>query len=142
MNSLKFQAILNLVQKFSKEQKEILALALCGSWARGNPHDRSDIDFIFIVKDKFGFKRNDWLKQIDLSQIDETILHFKDMEYGQVWSRHVFLKSQIEIEFSFANINWANVPDIHEGTEKVVRDGFKILYDPKLILHNLVKPLK
>jgi len=137
MNRKKLHEILDLTLEFAKCNNHVLAVGLCGSWARGTAGPDSDIDLSIVVENKFRFKETDWLEDIDFIKINDGIDYFKDAVYGQVWSRHVFLKSKIEIEFSFADKTWADVENLDEGTRKVVSDGFKIIYDPYLILNDL-----
>jgi len=131
--------ILDIVVDFAKSEKQILAIGLCGSWARGSAKPDSDIDIIAITEDKMYFKNSEWLDDLEFDKISERIVSFKDCVYGQVWSRHVFLDGGSEIELSFADKTWANIENLDEGTAKVVSDGFKILYDPYLLLDKLAK---
>ncbi len=142
MDQQKLQDILGLTIAFAASNNEVLAVGLCGSWARGTPNPDSDVDLTILVEDKLSFKKTDWLEELDFNQIDENIESFKDKSYGLVWSRHVFLQSNTEIEFSFADRSWADIENLDEGTRKVVSDGYKILYDPKLILKKLVEKVR
>ena len=127
---------------FAESNERIIAVGLCGSYARGNAKADSDIDLSILVNDKLKFKSSIWIETFDFDKINERLDFFEDKEYGRVWSRHVFLKSKIEIEFSFANISWADTENLDEGTRKVVSDGFKIIYDPQFILNKLVEKVK
>jgi len=138
----KLDKILNLTLEFAEGNSEILALGLCGSWARGTAKMDSDIDLSILVKDKLRFKNTDWTEDLEFEKINESIEYFKDKVYGEVWSRHVFLNSNTEIEFAFADRSWADTENLDEGTRKVVSDGFKILYDPEQILNKLVEKVK
>jgi len=138
MNSEKLEDILNLLARFAEADPEILAMALCGSWARGTARDDSDIDLSIIVKDKIRFKDIKWLKTIGFEKINDKLEHYIDKTYGRVWSRHVFLKSGTEIEFSFADESWADCENPDTGTVKVVSDGYRIMYDPFNILQRLI----
>ena len=142
MNPDKLDKILDLIQVFAESNERIIAVGLCGSYARGNAKADSDIDLSILVNDKLKFKSTTWIETFDFDKINERLDFFEDKEYGRVWSRHVFLKSKIEIEFSFANISWADTENLDEGTRKVVSDGFKIIYDPQFILNKLVEKVK
>jgi len=82
-----------------------------------------------------------WINELAFDKIGEHIASFEDRTYGEVWSRHIFLDSQAEIELSFADKSWADIENLDRGTTKVVGDGFKILYDPQLVLEHLVKSI-
>lgn len=135
----KLASILKLVTTFAGSNDDILALGLCGSWAAGTAGPDSDIDLSIIVEDPIRFKKKDWMNEIGFEKINTKIDYFKDEVYGRVWSRHIFFEKGIEIEFSFADKNWANIENLDEGTRKVVSDGYKVLYDPYLILKRLVE---
>jgi len=134
--------VLNLVQVFAEINPRIFGVGLCGSYARGNPRADSDIDLLILVNDKLKFKNTNWIEGFEFDKINERLDFYVDREYGSVWSRHVFLKSKIEVEFSFANISWADTKELDDGTLKVVSDGFKIIYDPELILDKLLEKVK
>ena len=139
MEHRKLQEILNSVIDFAKSNNQVLAVGLCGSRARGTARLDSDIDLSILVKDKLRFKTSDWIENFDFGKINEKLAYYKDEIYGSVWSRHVFLESKVEIEFSFADRSWADINKLDDGTRKVVSDGFEILYDPQKILSKLVK---
>lgn len=142
MEFTKLQEISSLIVDFAKTNDQILAVGLCGSRARGTARPDSDIDLSILVKDKLMFKNKEWIENFDFKKIDEKLDYFKDEIYGAVWSRHVFLESNVEIEFSFADQPWADIENLDQGTYKVVSDGFKILYDPSNILKRLVEKVK
>ncbi len=139
MNSDKLKQILDLSKQLAESDENILALGLCGSWARGTPNPDSDIDISIITKDKETFRKSNWIEQIDFEHIGEQMHSYEDKDYGLVWSRHVHLQSKIEIEFSFADSSWANTDMLDKGTAKVVSDGYKIVHDPHRILEKLVE---
>ncbi len=142
MEHRKLDEILTLIAEYAKSNNQILAIGLCGSWARGTARPDSDIDLSIITENKLIFKKTDWIEELDFEKINETIKYFEDRVYGRVWSRHVFLNSKTEIEFSFADKSWADTDNLDEGTRKVVSDGYKIIYDPQLILEKLVKKVR
>ncbi len=138
MEPIEIKNILSLIVRFAESNDNILALGLCGSWANGSAGPDSDIDLILVVRDQDGFRSKDWIDTIEFKEVDDELDHFMDKTYGNVWSRHVILKSGLEIEFSMAKESWANHENQDEGTVRVVKDGFRILYDPYLILGRLV----
>lgn len=132
---------MNLILEFARSNDQILAVGLCGSQARGTAKHDSDIDLSIITANKDYFKKTAWIKEFNFAKIDDSIARFEDKKYGRVWSRHVFLKSGAEIEFSFADRSWADIEPLDIGTKKVVTDGYKVLYDPHQILAELVDQL-
>ena len=142
MDSAKLEEVLKVILDFARSNDQILALGLCGSHARGKARPDSDIDLSILVEDQQLFKKIDWIAQVDFGKINEKIASLRDEVYGVVWSRHVLLTSQTEIEFSFADKSWADTDNLDEGTRKVVNDGYKILYDPHQILAQLVNKVQ
>ena len=142
MEIYKLDDILNLTVEFAQGNADVIAVGLCGSWARGNAKSDSDIDLLILVRNKSKFKKTNWIKDLAFEKINEKVEHFKDKIYGLVWSRHIFLNSKAQIEFSFAESSWANTENLDKGTHKVVSDGFKIIYDPELILNKLVEKVR
>lgn len=138
MNDKTLNELINLIVDFAESRHDILAVGLCGSWARGEAGPDSDIDFSIIVENKLKFKSMDWIEALPFSKIQDSMKSFRDEIYGVTWSRHVFLESGIEIEFGFANKSRTDIDNLDEGTRKVVSDGYKILYDPNSILSVLV----
>ena len=69
MDQEKLDPILELMVEFPQSRNDILALALCGSWAREEAGLESDIDLSIIVKDKLKFKSTEWIEELLFSKI-------------------------------------------------------------------------
>ena len=119
-----------------------IAAALVGSHACGTARAESDIDLMFLTKQPLLFRAStDWLREIDWG--DRQIESWQDKEYGAVWSRHLHLDTGgvgcAEVELSFGQPDWAAIAPLDSGTQRVVRDGCRILYDPEERLTQLVQ---
>ena len=141
-------AILEKVANWAEIRSEILALALVGSYARGEATTDSDIDLMVITHFPEFFRQNhDWMHQINWESINYKILTFNDAQYGAVWSRHIYLTNlsnqfnNIKLEISFGLPAWASINPIDSGTFNVVSRGCKILYDSQGILTNLMSKI-
>ncbi len=141
-------SILEKVANWAEIRSEILALALVGSYARGEAKPDSDIDLMAIASNPEFFRQNhDWMHQINWESINCKILTFNDAEYGAVWSRHIYLTNlsnqfnNIKLEISFGLPTWASINPIDSGTFNVVSRGCKILYDSQGILTNLMSKI-
>lgn len=118
---------------------EILAVGLCGSWARGSQRTDSDFDLSLITGEPNRFRSEEWLGRLDCKSFGEELESYQDANYGPTWSRHVRFSEGSEIEFRFAPLSWADTSPLDPGTRKVVEDGYRIIYDPELILNRLVE---
>ena len=95
---------------------------------------------MFLTEQPLLFRvSTDWLREIDWG--DRHIESWEDKEYGAVWLRHIRLGTGAgctEVELSFGQPGWASITPLDIGTQHVVRDGFRILYDPQKRLTRLV----
>ncbi|MGB3694665.1 MAG: nucleotidyltransferase domain-containing protein [Spirulinaceae cyanobacterium] len=139
----KIEPILAQVTQWASMDVNIIALALVGSYAKGDFRFDSDIDLMFLTPDPLIFKNSQtWIKEIDWQYLDLTIKAWEDINYGVVWSRHIYFTNQTEIEFSFGFLSWASINPLEIGTFRVVNNGCRILYDPKCLLQNLLHEVK
>lgn len=119
------QLIDNLVT-WSRGDPRVLALALCGSFARGEQRPDSDIDVCLLTgKPATLLDDRDWIDGLG----GEARIAGAVEDYKLVQSLRVFYGG-IEVEFGITDIAWAT-PPIDAGTAAVINDGLKILYDPE-----------
>lgn len=139
-NQRQVEQIVQQVAQWAGFNRLILAAALVGSQARGTAHDESDIDLMLLTRQPLLFRRStNWLSEIHWGH--RRIESWKDKDYGAVWSRHVHLNDEIghtEVELSFGHTDWASTNPLDSGTQRVIRDGCHILYDPEERLTQLV----
>ncbi len=76
-------------------------------------------------------RRNDWMRL--LGEYHEV----GDEDWGAVTSRRVHYIDGVEAEFGFTTGVWAGTP-LDEGTARVIKEGFTILYDPSGLLEGAV----
>lgn len=135
--------ILELVRAWTETQPRIRAVALVGSWARGQARANSDLDLMFLTSNPELFLHNaSWHHCLLWQEIGLEISDYYDLTYGVVWSRHLCFNSRQEIEFSFGALNWADTKPIDLGTYRVASSGLKIIYDPDRLLANLMTTMK
>jgi hypothetical protein len=133
-------ALLKIVIRWAESRRDILALALVGSHARGTAHVASDVDLLFIVSDQASFRTDlSWLRDIQWHETGAEVAGWRDETYGVVWSRHVVLSSGPEVEFTFAGPSWASTAPMDPGTKRVVTDGWRVLRDPDGLLSNVAE---
>ncbi len=65
-----------------------------------------------------------------------SVTECKVEDWGRAKSLRVFYRDNLEVEYSFALPDWADIP-VDSGTHGVVGNGMKILFDPHGILLTL-----
>ena len=100
MQLSKLEQILGQIIKWTSNNKNFLALALVGSYAKGDFNAKSDIDLMFLTQNYLSFKENNqWVNEIDWKNIDLSIRSWRDETYGVVWSGHIYFTNTPKIEF-------------------------------------------
>jgi hypothetical protein len=131
-------ALIDAVRVWLECRNDLRALALAGSWARGNPKPSSDLDLIIVASDPEEYQSPDeWLCDIPLATAAFEIDRYATRMYGCVWSCHVFLKPDAQVELTFAAPAWANIDPSDPGTKSVVADAFRIIVDKDGALQRL-----
>jgi uncharacterized protein len=139
MKSVEADAIISAVADWAVVRDDIRAIALVGSWARGNPHQVSDIDLILLSDLANEYRRlRKWLTEIDFMMAGYRQQSSESATYGVVWSRHIHLLPKAEVELTFAKCSWARTGPVDSGTRTVVKDAFRIIFDKDGILAKLV----
>jgi predicted nucleotidyltransferase len=111
----------------------IEGLALAGSRARGTPTEESDVDLIILTSERDQYFRNvDWLSQLG------EVQWFQRETWGVVETIRAIYTGGLEVEYNFAAPSWVEVP-VDAGTRRVVKEGFRILFDPQGKLEELAK---
>jgi hypothetical protein len=112
----------------------IQALALVGSWARGEATMSSDIDMVVLTDDMEAFCASTaWIRSAT-GQHGEIV---RSKAWGPLSERRVELASGLLVEYGFARTSWASTDPLDEGTAAVVTHGFRILYDSAEMLQRL-----
>jgi hypothetical protein len=139
MKTADANAILNAIADWALHREDTRALALVGSWARGDPHRGSDIDLLLISDRADEYRhRQEWIAKIDFESAGYRIASSKDVRYGVVWSRHIVLLPNAKAELTFAPRCWARTDRVDAGTRRVVKDAFHIIFDKDGMLAKLV----
>ena len=121
-------AFLEALILWARSQPDIEGVALVGSHARDVATEGSDVDLVILTSDAGRYLRDrSWVSLF--GEATES----REEDYGRVTSVRSFYESGLEVEYGFTTPDWAEMP-IDEGTLSVVRDGMKILYDPKGII--------
>jgi hypothetical protein len=139
MKPAEANAIVSAVSSWAIKRGDIRAMALVGSWARGNQGQVSDIDLLLLSDCAHEYRYSqEWLTEIDFRGSGYLLNSSESANYGVVWSRHMHLLPPAEVELTFAECCWAQTEPVDGGTRSVVRDAFKIIFDKDKMLSNLV----
>lgn len=127
------QDLIAAVASWAEEVDEILAVALCGSYATGMARPDSDVDLVLICTNRERFLLDpSWARHFGL------VLSVTFESYGLVKSVRVIYENGLEVEFGMTTLDWVTLP-IDEGTAGVMRNGLRVLYDPSGRLAHAVK---
>ena len=114
-------------------QSHIEAVALVGSYANGTASEESDIDLILLVQDPDKLIDDiKWVNQFGVVS-NNQIEH-----YGKVTSIRVWYSNGPEVEFGITYPTWASSP-LDSGTQQVINNGMKVLFERKPILSKHVE---
>jgi hypothetical protein len=130
--------LVDAVRVWLEGRNDLRALAVAGSWARGNPKPSSDLDLIIVASDPEKYQFPDgWLCDVPFAIAGFKIDHYATCMYGIVWSCRVSLQPDAEVELTFAASAWANINPLDPGTKFVVADAFRIIVDKDGALQRL-----
>ena len=139
MKTTDADAILSAVTAWAMKREDIRALALAGSWARGDAREDSDVDLLVLTEQADDYRhRREWLTEIAFAEAGCRVLTSEDASYGLVWSRHVRLLPAADVELTFAPCSWARTDPIDAGTRSIVTDAFRAILDKDRLLAALV----
>lgn len=120
-------------KQWAARQGGLEAVALVGSWARDAARDDSDVDLVMITGDPGVYLADErWLTTF--GEVDQA----EHEDWGLVQSKRVFYKNGLEVEFGVTTPEWAQTEPLDPGTEQVVKDGMKVLYDRSGLLQALL----
>ncbi len=138
MEPAQANSITTVVAHWAIERDDIRAVALLGSWARGNPTPTSDLDLLLLTDLAQCYRSGTWLTEIAFQNVGFRLRSIDGAIYGVVWSAHVHLVPAADVELTFAECTWASVDPVDDGTRAVVKDAFHIVFDRDGILTKLV----
>ena len=138
MEAAEANAITTAVAHWATERDDIRAMALLGSWARGDPRPTSDLDLLLLSDLAPDYRHRTWLTEIAFQNAGFQLHSSDSAIYAIVWSEHVHLLPAADVELTFAKCAWASLHPIDNGTRVVVKDAFQIVIDRDGILAKLV----
>jgi predicted nucleotidyltransferase len=125
---------LEQVAEWASDQKDILAVALVGSHARGEARWDSDIDLVLLAEDPQKYLGDaGWPEQFG------PVLRRQTEYYALVTSVRVWYAGGREVEFGWTSRAWAAEP-LEEGTRRVIQDGMRVIFERGTILSRRSNP--
>lgn len=132
--------LIEIVRAMVDSRADLWALAVCGSWARGDARPDSDLDLVIVADEPAIWRRDqDWIETLAYGEAGCAYRGHRFEHYGAVWSAHVDLYPYAELELTFAALSWADVEPVDPGTRAVVAGGFKVVVDKAGLLSRLAR---
>ncbi len=111
-----------------RARREVRAIGLVGSWARGAPRAGSDVDLVVLVERG---EPAGWLDGLGLEDLGTR-------PWGVVTERRLRAAGGRELDVGFAPPSWASTDPLDPGTARVAGDGLVPLHDPDGLLLELL----
>lgn len=131
-----YDDVVRSVVAWASGQRDIVAVAVVGSWARGEAHMGSDIDLVVVTDDKERYLSDDSWVPLALDEPGKLI---RTRDWGPLTERRVSLRSGLDVEFGFVPPSWASTTPVDPGTARVIGDGCAPLVDREGTLARLVR---
>lgn len=124
-----FAELLRRTSQWAHISTNVRAVAVVGSWARGEQRMDSDVDLVIVVNDVEPFLHDDaWIGPLGGTAMVRT------QQWGLSYERRFALPSRLEVEAGFVTGEWTRTNPVDAGTRRVVTGGMDIVYDPHGIL--------
>lgn len=117
------QDFVNQFVSWASEQSDVQAIAVVGSYARGEARADSDIDFVILtVQPETYLQSRHWIEQFG------RVEKYQIEDYGKLISLRVWYQNGLEVEYGITTPDWAALP-LDAGTREVMRGGIIILFE-------------
>ncbi len=128
------RGFLERARTWAGTQPDVVALGLAGSWARGEARGDSDVDLVILTLEPRRYIEDEtWIRDLGGLRIVKT------QAWGPMTERRFVLPSGLEVEAGIASPSWAATKPVDPELPPIVRDGFRVLYDPERMPAWLVK---
>lgn len=117
---------------WASRRRDVQAVAMVGSWARGSANMASDVDFVVLTDDPAGLVGEEWWRSVGPAEPIGTAA------WGALTEQRLRLPSGLELDVGIADPSWAATQPIDPGTRKVIGDGVEVVYDPRRRLEELI----
>lgn len=114
------------------------ALAVAGSWARGEARPDSDLDLVALTPDRDVLATDSGWLEAALKALGFSPSAPVLEVHGVARSWRVLAESGVELELTLAFPEWARLDPIDPGTRRVLEDGIRPLVDKDGLLARLL----
>ncbi len=123
------ERLLEDVAAWAASRQDVEAVALVGSYARGQARETSDVDLV-ILTPAFADLAADttWFRR--LRPGSDLV---RSATWGPLLERRLRLGSGLVVELGLVAPSWAGLP-LDAGTRRVLSDGHRVLVDPHGVL--------
>ena len=116
-------SFLNQINAWTESQSNIIAIALVGSYARGEATESSDVDLVIITSSPEAMINNPaWIENFGRP------LKIDYEDWGKIQSIRAHYPNGLEVEFGITDKNWLAQP-IDEGTASVIKCGIEVVFE-------------
>ncbi len=123
MKEEQVKAFLSQFAEWAGGQPDILALALVGSYARGDAREDSDVDLV-IISSHPGMYLTDLSWTAAFGKVQGNQIE----DYGRLTSVRVWYAGGLEVEYGITDEKWAAEP-LDQGTREVISAGMQVLFE-------------
>ena len=126
------EEIIALAPQWAAGRQDVAALAVVGSWARGTATIDSDLDLVLLTDSPQRYVQSDeWTRELG------AVGSLRTIQQGVLVERRLATLSALELDIAIGPRTWASCESLDPGSERVVRDGLRILHDPNGVLAKL-----
>lgn len=128
-----FDRLMDRVAAWAAAQPDLVGVAVVGSRARGTARADSDLDLVFLSSDPGRYIR------------DEEWAHELAGEVRAGAHRGALIEQRVkapwgpELDVGIGSPRWASINPVDPGTERVTREGLRIVHDPEGLLDQLTR---
>jgi RimJ/RimL family protein N-acetyltransferase len=124
--------VLSRVAAWARGQPDLVGVAVVGSQARGTPRADSDLDLVFLTRDRGRYIQcEDWAHQLGAGAVRGSA------HRGMLIEQRLSSAFGPELDVGIGSPAWASLSPVDPGTERVAREGLRIVHDPEGILAEL-----
>jgi predicted nucleotidyltransferase len=131
MTKLRVEQFLHEFTRWATDQRDILGVALVGSYARGTATETSDVDLVVLANQpELHLQERSWAEAFG------KIVNQRVEDYGRLASLRIEYADGLEVEYGFTDVSWASAP-LDQGTREVILDGMKVLFEREPLLSSI-----